>query len=94
MTTNWTPEDLNIIEQRTVGHYDSQAESFWEGTKDHDVTQNRDSFLQACEKRKPLDILDFGCGPGRDVKYFKTLGHAPVGLDGSEAFCRFARTYT
>ena len=93
MTSHWTPEDLEAIEQRTVRHYDAKADSFWERTKEHDVSQNRELFLRACVKGKPLDILDFGCGPGRDVKYFKALGHLPVGLDGSEVFCRFARTY-
>jgi len=35
--------------------------------------------------------LDFGCGPGRDLIYFKSLGHRAVGLEGSPAFCRMAR---
>ena len=38
--------------------------------------------------------LDFGCGPGRDVGYFKSLGHRPVGLDGSQIFCEMARQYS
>ena len=41
-------------------------------------------------KGKILDILDFGCGTGRDVKYFQSLGHRPIGLDGSEVFCDMA----
>ncbi len=94
MFSHWNSEELNKIEKRTLGHYDANAESFWEGTKDHDVTQNREAFLSACIQGKSLDILDFGCGPGRDVKYFKELGHLPIGLDGSKEFCRFARHYT
>ena len=94
MVSSWNSEELSKIETITLGHYDANAESFWQGTKDHDVTQNLEAFLSACIQEKTLDILDFGCGPGRDVKYFKALGHRPVGLDGSEKFCRFARDYT
>ncbi|HIO10552.1 MAG TPA: class I SAM-dependent methyltransferase, partial [Deltaproteobacteria bacterium] len=36
-------------------------------------------------------ILDFGCGPGRDMCVFKSLGHRPVGLDGSKEFCKMAQ---
>lgn len=85
---------LTEIENVTLSHYDQNADSFWEGTKDHDVTQNREAFLAPFAEGKKLDILDFGCGPGRDVKYFQSLGHRPVGLDGSTVFCNMARQYT
>ena len=42
----------------------------------------------------PFAILDFGCGPGRDLKAFKDLGHEPVGLDGSARFAAMARDYS
>lgn len=87
-------EELNAIETVTISHYNQNADSFWQGTKDHDVTQNYAAFLAPFPKDKPLDILDLGCGPGRDVSYFKSLGHRAVGLDGSEIFCNMARTYT
>ena len=87
-------KDLAQIESLTLGHYHDHAETFWQGTKDHDVTQNYAAFLAALPKGKVLDILDFGCGPGRDVHYFKSLGHRSVGLDGCEAFCTMARRLT
>ncbi|MEQ1530841.1 MAG: class I SAM-dependent methyltransferase [Methylococcales bacterium] len=87
-------ETLNEIETVTLGHYNQNAEAFWYGTKDHDVSQNYQAFLAPFAKDKVLDILDLGCGPGRDVDYFKSLGHRPVGLDGSEVFCNMARRYT
>jgi SAM-dependent methyltransferase len=89
-----TSEDFNKIEAVTLGHYDQNAASFWEGTKEHDVAQNYKEFLALFPKGKILDILDFGCGPGRDVQYFQNLGHRPVGLDGSAVFCNMARRYT
>jgi SAM-dependent methyltransferase len=91
--TEKTPESqLSEIETITVGHYENNASSFWYGTKDHDVTQNYASFLSQFPEGSALDILDFGCGPGRDMRYFQSLGHRPVGLDGSEAFCDMAQT--
>jgi SAM-dependent methyltransferase len=82
------------IEQLTINHYEFNAESFWQGTRDHDVSQNTNAFLQALPKSRALDILDFGCGPGRDLAMFKQLGHRPTGLDGSEAFCAMAQKYS
>ena len=84
-------DSLDEIERGTLDHYEQNAESFWEGTRDHDVSQNIEAFLHALPKDKPLDILDFGCGPGRDICIFKSLGHRPVGLDGSKTFCQMAR---
>ena len=78
----------------TLAHYERTAPSFWEGTKDHDVTQNYAALLEALPRRAGLRILDFGCGPGRDLKWFADQGHAPVGLDGSAAFCEMARRYS
>ena len=84
------PEVLDDIERSTIDHYERNSESFWQGTRDHDVSQNVDAFLSALPKGKSLDILDLGCGPGRDMCTFKSLGHRPVGLDGSKTFCRMA----
>ena len=87
-------EQLDEIEEITLRHYDSNALSFWQGTNDHDVTQNYQAFLGQFPVTRKLDILDFGCGPGRDLNFFKTLDHRPVGLDGCEAFCNMARENT
>jgi SAM-dependent methyltransferase len=87
-------EKLDEIESITLGHYNQNADAYWHGTKDHDVAQNYAAFLAPFPKNKILDILDLGCGPGRDVKYFQSLGHRPIGLDGSEVFCSMAREYT
>jgi SAM-dependent methyltransferase len=85
---------LAAISSRTLSHYESSAESFWEGTKDHDVSQNYAALLESLEGAGPFSILDFGCGPGRDLAYFHSLGHEAVGLDGCAAFCTMARLRT
>ena len=63
-------ENLDEIESLTLSHYDQNAEAFWNGTKDHDVTQNYEAFLAPFLEGKKLDILDLGCGPGRDEIIF------------------------
>jgi SAM-dependent methyltransferase len=89
-----TPADLVAISERTVTHYDLAAESFWAGTHDHDVSQNIAALLDHIEGQPPFSILDFGCGPGRDLLTFQRLGHRPVGLDGSARFVEMARELT
>ncbi len=78
----------------TLAHYNQHAESFWEGTRDHDVSQNRNALLENLLGRGPFRILDFGCGPGRDLRAFKDLGHEAIGLDGAESFVEWARRYS
>ena len=94
MPDKLTKSLLKEIENITIGHYQSTAESFWSGTCDHDVSQNINAFLQALPQDKVLDILDFGCGPGRDLITFKNMGHRPTGLDGSKAFCIMAQRHS
>jgi SAM-dependent methyltransferase len=89
-----TAEDLETITSTTLEHYESSAVEFWEGTKDHDVSQNYQALLEALPPTQGLRILDLGCGPGRDLLYFKSLGHKPTGLDGTPAFCEMARRLT
>jgi SAM-dependent methyltransferase len=79
------------ISRTTLGHYDANARRFWEGTRDHDVSQNVLALLDAIDAEAPLRILDLGCGPGRDLVAFKARGHEPVGLDGAERFVEMAR---
>jgi SAM-dependent methyltransferase len=83
--------DLESIESRTLAHYNERADAFREGTHDHDVSQNIDALLRHIEGSPPFEILDFGCGPGRDLQRFVALGHRPVGLDGAKRFVEMAR---
>jgi SAM-dependent methyltransferase len=77
-----SPQDLENISSVTLEYYDLSAEDFWEGTRDHDVNQNVAALLQYIEGAPPFTILDFGCGPGRDLKVFAELGH----IDGARLY--------
>jgi len=87
------PQDLEKIADLTLDHYNRQADNFWEGTRGHDVSQNIEALLQAIEGEPPFAILDFGCGPGRDLKAFAELGHRATGLEGAARLAEMARVH-
>lgn len=87
-------QDLQKISALTLQHYNQQSENFWEGTRHHDVSQNIAALLQSIETPPPHTLLDFGCGPGRDLKVFSGLGHRAIGLDGAVQFAEMARAYS
>src|SRR5512146_2879200 len=75
---------------RTLADYTRRAESFRQGTRDHDVSRNIQALLSAIRRPPPFDILDVGCGPGRDLKSFAALGHRAIGLEGCPEFAAMA----
>ncbi|MDD5324506.1 MAG: methyltransferase domain-containing protein [Polaromonas sp.] len=89
-----TPEAIERIAALTLAHYERTAEEFWQGTRDHDVSQNIAALLQYIEAPAPFKLLDLGCGPGRDLKTFRELGHHPTGLEGAARLAAMARAYS
>ncbi len=87
-----TPPDP--ITATTLAHYNDNADSFWQGTRDHDVSQNIAALLRHLPGTAPQTILDLGCGPGRDLKTFTELGHTAIGVDGAPHFVAMARTHS
>lgn len=72
----------------TLDYYNTNAMNFTAGTKDVEFTAIQDNFLKRLE---PGDkILDFGCGSGRDTKYFLDKGFNVTAIDGSEELCKIA----
>lgn len=77
---------------KTLKYYNENAQSFASGTVSVKFTEVQDKFL---EKLNPdAYILDFGCGAGRDAKYFLSRGYQVDAVDGSEQLCRIASEYT
>ena len=85
---------MSEFSERTLAHYERNADAFWEGTRDHDVRQNIEALLAAMEGAPPFAILDFGCGPGRDLKAFAALGHEAIGLEGAPSLAAMAREHS
>jgi SAM-dependent methyltransferase len=89
-----SPQDLEKVAHLTLEHYDQHAEEFWQGTRDHDVSQNIAALLQNIQNEPPFKILDFGCGPGRDLKVLAELGHIAIGLEGAARLAVMARAHS
>lgn len=87
-------EDLRHISQETLRHYQERADAFRAGTQDHDVSQNIAALLTHIQGRPPFRLLDFGCGPGRDLAAFTAAGHQAIGLEGASTFVEMARAAT
>ncbi len=83
-------QGLDNVAKVTLAHYDQRADEFRQGTQDHDVSQNINALLEHIQGTPPFMILDFGCGPGRDLRTFTDLGHRAIGLEGSPRFAAMA----
>jgi hypothetical protein len=47
-------QDLEKITDLTLDYYNRHAEDFWEGTRNHDVSQNIAAMLQYIKNERPL----------------------------------------
>ncbi len=79
-------------EKKTIDYYNQNAKEFAEGTLFLDFKSKQEIF--AGKLYKGAKILDYGCGAGRDTKYFLERGFQVDALDGSKELCRIAREYT
>lgn len=77
---------------KTLEYYNNNASSFVEGTQDVVFVEMQNSFLEYVPKGGY--ILDFGCGSGRDAKYFKEKGFRVEAVDGSKEMVRVAANYS
>jgi len=76
----------------TLDYYNQKTEEFIDATVNVDFSQTQDRFLKLLPS--VAHILDFGCGSGRDTKYFLDKGFKVTATDGSEELCKFASEFT
>ena len=76
----------------TIDYYNLNAENFIESTQNVDMHQAQDRFLRLLDENAL--ILDFGCGSGRDTRYFMDKGYQVTATDGSAELCRLASAFT
>ncbi len=76
----------------TLIYYNSNTKAFTEGTVNVDFSHIQNKFLS--KLNTGASILDFGCGSGRDTKYFLENGFVVDAIDGSVEFCKIASVYT
>lgn len=77
---------------KTLDYYNNNAIDFINSTKDVDFKQVQDKFLAYLKPNSY--ILDFGCGSGRDTKYFLNHNYRVDAIDGSSELCKYASNYT
>ena len=76
----------------TLKYYNQNANQFVQETISVDFKQTQNRFLSKLSNG--AYILDFGCGSGRDAKYFREKGYQVDATDGSEELCKIASDYT
>ncbi|MBQ7883029.1 MAG: class I SAM-dependent methyltransferase [Phascolarctobacterium sp.] len=80
------------MNDRTLEYYDEQFKGFVEDTLNVDFTGTQNKFINRLESGS--HILDFGCGSGRDTKYFLDQGFQVTAIDASVELCKFASEFT
>ncbi len=80
------------MQNTTINYYNTNADNFIENTLFVDFSHTQQRFLSRL--KKGAYILDFGCGSGRDTRYFSDQGYQVEAIDGSEEMCRLAARYT
>ena len=76
----------------TINYYNLNAKNFIENTQNADMHLAQETFLQLLPGS--ASILDFGCGSGRDTKYFLEKGYRVEATDGSSELCKLASAFT
>ncbi|MFG1501102.1 class I SAM-dependent methyltransferase [Halobacteriovorax sp. XZX-3] len=75
-----------------MNYYDKNNQEFIDSTLDLDLTSLYEPFLE--EMKSGGVILDIGCGPGRDLKYFVNHGYKAEGVEPSSKLAGFAREHS
>ena len=76
---------------RNVAYYDKNADSFFAGSINADMSDDRQRFLNYVPAGGR--ILDAGCGSGRDSKAFLDAGYEVVAFDASSEMRKRASEY-
>lgn len=80
------------MNKTTIDYYNKNAKQFVETTASVEFHNMQNKFLDKLPKG--ATILDFGCGSGRDTKYFLEQGYCVEAIDGSVELCKLASEYT
>ena len=83
---------MTDTDNRTLTYYNQNSQSFTGTTLDVEFSEIQDTFLSYL--KEGAYILDFGCGSGRDTRYFLKKGYRVDAIDGSEEMVRIASENT
>ena len=83
---------MSDITNKTLEYYNEKSDLFAEDTVDLEFSSIQDSFLKYLEPESL--ILDFGCGSGRDSRYFMSKCFNVEAIDGSKEMVKIASKVT
>jgi 2-polyprenyl-3-methyl-5-hydroxy-6-metoxy-1,4-benzoquinol methylase len=83
---------MSLDFNKTIAYYNQHAAEYFAETVQVDLQEQRDVFL--AELPSGGQIMDLGCGSGRDSSYFLAKGYAVDALDASEELCKLAQQHT
>lgn len=73
----------------TINYYDNNAEDYYRTTVNVDMDALRKKFASFLPDG--ANVVDMGCGSGRDVRAFSNMGFHTTGLDASKELVEVAR---
>lgn len=79
-------------QEETIKYYNENATYFASSTANVEFHHMQERFQDKLQEGSY--ILDFGCGSGRDTKYFIEQGYHLDAIDGSEELCKLASEFT
>lgn len=82
-----------MTHQSTISFYDQHCDAFIKRTFDTDMKKLYTSFLNQLLKGSESQILDLGCGSGRDSLYFAEQGFQVMAIDASDALICHAKQH-
>lgn len=80
-----------MSENTTLEFYNNHAAEYCAGTQNIDMSEAYTRFIAFLPEE--AYVLDFGCGSGRDSKYFLSKGYRVTAIDGSSEMCKLASDY-
>ncbi len=82
---------MDKVIKETLNYYDENAKTYFDSTVKANMEETYYKFLRHIKMNGY--ILDFGCGSGRDSKYFIDNGYKVKAIDGSLELCKLASIY-
>lgn len=78
----------------SLDYYERYGNAYFEETVNLDMSGILELFLEYLPEKENADILDLGCGSGRDSLWLEEAGCCVSMLDGSEMMCQLAEIHT
>ena len=76
----------------SIDYYNRYAVPYYEETVDVDMTEVIEPFMELLPEN--AEVLDLGCGSGRDTIVLEERGFYVTPMDGSEEMCKLAEINT